>query len=284
MRLTYVISAAALALATAANGQAGTPAGDIATGDGATVTREAAQAMVDQIVHPVDGQIARYRDGVCPSVIGVNDDFARRVANRIRAVSAAAGAPVAPEGCDGNLVVIFTVDPAKFFRSVEQDHPGWLQGLSRFSRNELASSDAPILAWQMTTARNADGQTGNELPNRAQTLTTMRVRDSSFARPVTRRTIETAFVLVSLTAIDGRPLFQIADNITLRALTPLDVPRSSTVPTVLTAFAQGSESAPAMMTSADLAFIRAIYSGDGSQTAITERARVAEVMGGNAAG
>ena len=58
----------------------------------------------------MDGQLTRFNVPVCPSVIGIADDFARTIAQRIRAVAREAGAPVAGEKCRGNLVMIFARD------------------------------------------------------------------------------------------------------------------------------------------------------------------------------
>jgi hypothetical protein len=276
MRFKFPIALAALTIAAAGSAQA-------APAD-ASVTREAADTMLAQIVHPVDGQIARYATGVCPVAIGVSDEFSKRVADRIRKVAEDAGAPVAAQPCNGNLLVFFVNSPAEFFKSVESEHPAWLRSLSRYSRKQLAASSEPVLAWHLTTRRNGEGEGSHEDVSASQPVPTMRVRDSSFVQPVTRQTIDSAFVVVSLSAIDGRPIYQIADNIALQALTPVDVPQSPQVPTVLTAFEQEPLKAPSMMTAADLAFLRALYASDGQQNATSERHRLAEAMGSNRSG
>ena len=275
MRQLFIFAATALTLTAATAANASEPA---------AISRDMAETMVEQIVHPVNGQIARYADGLCPVIVGVNEDFGHRVAERIREVARSAGAPVAAPGCAGNLMVVFTNDPATFFKSVAQDHPTWLQSVSRYSRNQLASSTDPLIAWQTTSTRDAEDQPMGSNVSAARPVSTIRVRDSSFTRPVTRQTIDNAFVLVSLGAIDGRPLFQVADNIALRALTPVDQPKSASVPTVLNAFEQEPGQAPSMMTAADLAFLRAVYSRDGMETAVVERHKLAEAMGGDHSG
>jgi hypothetical protein len=276
MRFKFPLALVGLAIAAAGSAQTA-PASE-------PVTREAADSMLAQIVRPVDGQIARYAAGVCPIVIGVSDEFRKRVADRIRKVAGDAGAPVANQPCDGNLLVFFVDRPAEFFKSVESEHPAWLRSLSRYSRKQLAASQEPVLAWHQTSRRNGEGEGSHEDVGAARPVATMRVRDSSFAQPVTRQTIDSAFVVVSLSAIDGRPIYQIADDIALQALTPVDVPQSAAVPTVLTAFRQEPLKAPATMTAADLAFLRALYAGDGQQKATSERHRLAEAMGGNRSG
>jgi hypothetical protein len=276
MRFKFPIALAALTIAGAGSAQA-------APAD-APITREAADTMLAQIVHPVEGQIARYSDGICPVAIGVSDEFSKRVADRIRKVAADAGAPIAVQPCSGNLLVFFVNSPSEFFVSVEREHPAWLRSLSRYSRKQLSASNEPVIVWHLTTRRNGEGEGSHEDVSASQPVPTMRVRDSSFVRPVTRQTIDSAFVVVSLSAVNGRPIYQIADNIALRALTPVDVPQSALVPTVLTAFEEEPLKAPAMMTAADLAFLRALYAGDGEQNATSEKHRLAEAMGGGRSG
>jgi hypothetical protein len=271
MRFKFHVALVALVVAGAGSAQ-----GALAS---EPVTREAADTMLAQIVHPVDGQIARYAAGVCPVAIGVSDEFSKRIADRIRTVAGEAGAPVAPQPCDGNLLVFFVNNPAEFFKSVESEHPAWLRSLSRYSRKQLAASNEPVLAWHLTTRRNGEGQGSHVDVSASHPVPTMRVRDSSFVAPITRQTIDSAFVVVSLSAIDGRPIYQIADNIALQALTPVDLPQAQQLPTVLTAFKQEPLKAPAMMTAADLAFLRALYASDGQQSATSERRRLAEAMG-----
>jgi hypothetical protein len=279
----FPVAILTLAVAGIANAQ-GAPGGGLGITNSTPVTRQAADSMVAQIVHPVDGQIARYSDGICPVAIGVNEQFSGRVADRIRNVAETAGAPVAAQPCEGNLLVFFVNSPAEFFQSVEREHPAWLRSLSRYSRKQLAASNEPILAWHLTTRTNGEGEGSHEDVSASQPVPTMRVRDSSIVQQVTRQTIESAFVVVSLSAIDGRPIYQIADNIALQALTSVDVPQSSQVSTVLTALKQEPAKAPAMMTAADLAFLRALYAGDGEQNASSERRRLAEAMAGELSG
>jgi hypothetical protein len=275
MRLMFTLSAAILTFCAASANAANDPQ---------AITRDGAAALVGEIVRPVNGQIARYSHGVCPVVIGVNEEFGSRVAQRIRSVAGAAGAPVAAEGCTGNLMVVFTNDPATFFKSVEVDHPSWVKGLSRYSRKQMASTGNPIVAWHQTSTRDAEDQPVGYDASASQPIATIRVRGTSFVRPVTRQAIENAFVLVSLNAVNGRPIYQIVDNIALRALTPIDDPKSPSVPTVLTAFQHEPTRAPAMMTAADKAFLQAIYSGHGVETAVAERQKLAQAMSSSPSG
>ena len=62
------------------------------------------------------------------------------------------------------------------------------------------------------------------------------------------------------------------------------MPQSWQVSTVLTALKQEPTQAPAMMTAADLAFLRVLYAGDGEQNASSERRRLAEAMAGELSG
>lgn len=115
-------------------------------------------------------------------------------------------------------------------------------------------------------------------PNSPYEPASTRVDSVSLFDKSSKQVIDTAFVIVSLDAVNGRQLWQIADHIAMRALTPLEVPGSSAVPTVLTAFDQAPEDAPAMITATDLALLRGIYASDGMTNKSTEVARLARTI------
>ncbi|MGX7895231.1 hypothetical protein [Tsuneonella sp. HG222] len=241
------------------------------------VPEAVARSHVNAIVDPVDGQIARYIDGVCPAITGVTPDFAARLDARIRKVASAAGAAEGAEGCKPNLVVMFTDKPAALFSQVGGTEPTWIKSLSKHRVKELGNSDAKVLSWAVTSSRNLKGERLQD-PNSPFEPSSARVDSVSLFDKSSKQVIDTAFVIVSLDAVNGRQLWQIADHIAMRALTPIEVPGSSAVPTVLTAFDQAPEDAPAMITATDLALLRGIYASDGMTNKSTEVARLARTI------
>ena len=106
----------------------------------------------------------------------------------------------------------------------------------------------------------------------------MKVRSTSFVKPVGKQVIDGSVVIIDREALDQRPLWQIADYIAMRALTPTLVPESNTTPTVLRAFSLPAGEGPQTLTAADLAFLRSVYSHDGLMSAVAERPRLASEM------
>src|SRR6476661_5427055 len=58
------------------------------------------------------GKIARWEEGVCPTVTGLPPNFSKFIAKRVREVATASGAPVnADEACKGNIDIVCTTKP-----------------------------------------------------------------------------------------------------------------------------------------------------------------------------
>ncbi len=252
-------------------------ASDIVVEGKLPIERDAARDMVSAITRPVDGQIARFQAPICPSVVGMGDDLNKRTEARIRQVSAAVGAQVDGEGCQPNLVVFVTGDVAKQFDYLRREARAWFTGLNRYQMKQLEKSDGPVLAWSATQMRNADGEILRSEVNPLEP-SGMKVRSTSFVKPVGKQVIDGSVVVIDRDALDQRPLWQIADHIAMRALTPTLVPDTNSAPTVLRAFSVPAGEGPQTLTAADLAFLRSIYAHDGLMTAVAERPRLASEM------
>src|SRR5215831_4196517 len=61
------------------------------------LTEEKALEVVRRVARPVDGQLARFKEPVCPRVIGFQSQYETLVAKRIRAVAESVGAGAAEE-------------------------------------------------------------------------------------------------------------------------------------------------------------------------------------------
>ena len=251
--------------------------GDIVVEGKLPIGRDAAREMVSAITRPVDGQIARFHAPICPSVVGMGDDLNRRAEVRLRQVAAAVGARVDATDCQPNLIVFVSGDVRQQFSYLKRQARPWFVGLNRYQMNQLEKSDGPVLAWSATQMRNADGEILRTEVNPLEP-SGMKVRSTSFVKPVGKQVIDGSVVIIDREALDQRPLWQIADYIAMRALTPTLVPESNTTPTVLRAFSLPAGEGPQTLTAADLAFLRSVYSHDGLMSAVAERPRLASEM------
>jgi len=241
------------------------------------IAREAAREMVSAITRPVDGQIARFEAPVCPEVIGMGDDLNGRAETRIRKVAGAAGARVGAQGCQPNLIVFVTGDVQQQLSVLRNQAKPWFVGLNRYQMKQLEKSEGPVIAWSSTQMRNADGEILRSEVNPMEPAG-MKVRSTSFVKPVGKQVVEGSVVIIDRDALDGRPIWQIADHVAMRALTPTLVPEGGSSATVLRAFSVPAGGRPQSLTALDLAFLRSIYAHDGLATAVAERPRLAAEM------
>jgi len=107
------------------------------------------------------GKIARWEEGVCPSVTGLAPTFTKFIAKRVRDLAAQVGAPVnADENCKSNIDVVFTTDPQALLDNIRAKQPVML---GYFDNNAQADSMAivnrPIQAWHATQTVDLRGNT-----------------------------------------------------------------------------------------------------------------------------
>ena len=80
--------------------------------------------VVRRVARPVDGQLARFQQPVCPKVIGFEERYESIVAARIRQAAEQAGARAGGEGCVANLFVVIVDDGSEFVDELQRAEPG----------------------------------------------------------------------------------------------------------------------------------------------------------------
>ena len=106
------------------------------------------------------GKLARWKDGVCPLVLGVRPEVEAVLVKKIRGVAAEVGAPVnASDGCPNNIEVIFTAEPQALLDNVRIMHPNLLGYFDNSAQAEkLATMRLPIQSWYITATVDLHGQ------------------------------------------------------------------------------------------------------------------------------
>jgi hypothetical protein len=198
----------------------------------------------------VDGQLTRFSLPVCPTVIGVADEYAAIIVRRIRAVATEAGAKVAPAGCRGNLAVIFARDADALVKDMRARTPRIFEGVDD---NDLkrAFRDGPVHMWNATEILNEDGQ--------RPTSSTMNVKTASILYRTTQQAITGSMIVLDNESTVGKTLTQIGDYVAMRALAGALPPREG-VPadTILTLF-DPAATAPPQLSAVDRSYLRGLY-------------------------
>lgn len=279
MRATFpLMLLGAVAAPTAAHAQPAAQASDpaiVVTGQ-VPLSEERALEVVRRVAQPVDGQLARFRERVCPLVTGFDTPYAAIVADRIKATAERVGAEVAGEDCAANLFVVIVDDGPGFVRELARRDEGVLAGLPSREYEELANAEGAARAWSATRQTNSMGAVaGRPSPSQGSgavkpgfagssvsfgDVNVMRVYESSNINPSVQQTIHSAWVVIETEATLGKSLRQIADYGAMRGLAmvrPAELDGSAD--TILSLFEAGSPSAPPELTAFDLAYLSSLY-------------------------
>ncbi len=105
------------------------------------------------------GKITRWKDGICPKVIGLPKKFADFVAQHVRDVAKQVGAPVdASVTCKTNIDIVFTTKPQALLDNIRDHFPDSL-GYQDTSAQVAAAAIVTrlIQSWYMTATEGLDG-------------------------------------------------------------------------------------------------------------------------------
>jgi len=98
------------------------------------------------------GKIARWEEGVCPSVTGLPPSFTKFITKRIRDLAASVGAPVNPdESCRSNIDIVFTTKAQDLLNSIREKQPIMLGYFDNSAQaDEMAKVTHVIQSWHAT--------------------------------------------------------------------------------------------------------------------------------------
>lgn len=290
-KLSQAIGAAALLLATPAFAQ------DRADSDGQSTiivrgkvldAKEQARALVGRMSVPVEGQLARYGDEVCPFVSGFTDVYAQKVAARIRKVATEAGAKPGDARCRPNLVVVIVDDGREFTRELYRLYPTQFTDMDPTKRKRLLASTAAARSWTVTRIHNEDGQmigesrsSDSDTSGNGARITigngkpVLRIPQASIINQSTQQQIELAYVVIETRATLDKNLMQVADYAAMRGLMQSRPEKLATDDdTILRLFEPGALPGPTTLTASDRAYLSGLYYGRGNRSAASQMGQI----------
>ena len=115
-------------------------------------------------------KIARWEEGVCPSVTGLPPAFTKFIAKRVRDLAASVGAPVNPdENCKSNIDIVFTTKPQDLLNGIREKQPVMLGYFNSSSQaDEMAKVNHVIQSWHATQTVDVRGKTMIDSRNAGQ--------------------------------------------------------------------------------------------------------------------
>lgn len=211
--------------------------------------------------------IARWIAPICPRAMGVADDLAAIVDDRVRTVAKAAGAPVGRPGCATNIVIAFTGDGGAMVRRLLDKAPRSLTEMTPESRDRAMNGDDAIRWWYTTTLQSSDGAPASRAalpwvgggesgaPMVGGGLTQY---NSSLIRSQAVRALRTATVIVDVKRAKGHSLDALASFAAMVAMAEMDADPPPPDNSILGLF--DDPTSGEALTRPDAALLRAIYS------------------------
>lgn len=205
-----------------------------------------------QILTPLE----RFRDPICPLVMGAEPQTAFTIESRIKANAQMAGLDAGGKKCQHNMLIAFVADAREELKTLLAEKPRSFGLLTSFERKRLNREDGPTRAWHVWVLGDRDG---NPLLQMADgTFLNIDNRASNIFLPSTR-IIQSSVVLIERAATEGKTLEQIADFATMRGLMPVEEIESEghAISTILSLFEE--DSLVSALTEFDIAYLKAYH-------------------------
>lgn len=283
--LTVSALAASQPAVTPADQMASQPDSIVVTG--IRPTRNAIYRFVDELTVPVEGQIARFTQPICPATFGLPDAYNRVVEQRLRDDSLRVGIRLADGHCDANVVVIVADDPARLVAKLQRERPQIFVGLEFNQIQDVLRTNEPVRTWQAIEPRGFDGRPlrrvmfiySSDGPPRPVGGSGAWVNPAASNSRITqniRPDIVASFVVIDADAVDGLTLTQIADYAAMRALVRTRITPGLKERSILGVL-DGNDSID-QLTEWDLAYLRALYRTSNTLSAHTQQSAIAGAM------
>ncbi|NNC72711.1 MAG: hypothetical protein HKN78_07505 [Sphingomonadaceae bacterium] len=216
-------------------------------------------------------QLARWHGEICPHVIGLRDELNDYVRATIETVAQISRIGTGERGCRPNLLVVMSDNPARFLETLREERPDLFGTLSLPDIDAMIDGTSSVNLWSLLETRGSDGR---DLDPDTDTLT-------GVVASRTGRSIRADFhfraIIVDLAQVDDVSMRQLSGLVAMLSLAQVDVDspiRSNR--TILNLFHDPANT-PDDISDWDIAYLRALYSTDGGDSADTQRAEMVRV-------
>ncbi len=246
------------------------------------------------------GQLARWKDRICPLTLGLRPELDAFVSERVRVLAARVGAPVQKTGrCRPNVEILFVERPQALMDAVDRERRQ-LQGFHYAAETRrLATLTRPIQVRYLTSTAGSGGETtldvaAGGLMNGAAGMITgpVSLADAgtmpggcagSRLTQCLKSLFTNVLIVVDAPAMERRRIGPIADYIAVLALSQaksLDACEALSSILDLLAGACSDRAAPTTWTDSDVAYLKALYKVDLTTVLGLEKDNIAGQMMG----
>lgn len=216
--------------------------------------------------------LARFTDRLCPGIMGLRQEAAETMIDRIRDNAEELDMWMASDvDCTPNMIVAFVENGQADLQRIAETHHWMFDSLSMDERRKLLAETGPARAWTTVVVKTRDGVPVPEskslfAPPEVNTW----MAHSKIYLPI-QNDIGRVIVLFDREGVKGKTLRQLADYATMRGLArtrPVDA-AGQPMDTILALF-DPDNSPPFEMTSFDKAYLASIYDGIPNIAGITK--------------
>lgn len=244
---------------------------DETTVEGLTVTArptpetKAIEAFVGSIAAETNGatkRLGRWDRSICPGVVGMRNDYAKVLIDRIATTAVDVGLKVGEPGCKANMVILATAESDKLAKQMVDDFPDafakWDEGIRqpRAELDKFVVSQAPVRWWHVAFRTTADGQ-------RFQQGDSITIRGVSRRNASTREDFDRVIIILDVKRAGKLQFATLADYIAMVGLAQIDPDADiGGANSVLNLFADRAAGAAPVsgMTDWDRAYLKGLYS------------------------
>lgn len=239
--------------------------------DRAAVERQIKTFVTAIVVKPGEESLARWETQIplCPLVAGLPNADGEYILSRVSKIATAAGAPLAPQNCKGNLFIVVTSDPDGVIKA-------WSKRDVRMFGNETDQggtkireflSTTPVHVWYNTEFFKLDGTPlGNAEGRSSVGARATRIEVNDY------RALSSIIVIVDARRLKDVSFGQVAAYVAMIGLVQINPEANvADAPSILNLFA-GAGKAPPGLTAWDQAFLKAAY-----RTRNTDKAQIAAI-------
>ena len=209
-------------------------------------------------------QVARWVAPVCIKIAGISAAQAAKIESFMLGVAREANIPVAKEGCEPNIAILFTAGASQDVQQVHQHRPRQLIELSHVNRERVLYGTAPIRWWYSTQDVDREGVgTENVVPLIPMSIGGMgemkfsqQYGSGSNVRTSTIRSLFTATVVIDAPLTGNTPIDAISAYAAMVAFAEINA--GAPPPDSILGLFQPS-SIESTLTDWDMAFLKSLY-------------------------
>jgi len=203
----------------------------------------------------------RWQPPICPLVAGLPRDRGEFILARLSQVARDSAAPLAPEACKPNFLIVATTEPERLLEKWWARSPGLFYRVRGIGgAKHFVHTDRPIRIWYNANAGCGDGAMttvdveGFTYPS----CSNGGLRSKRYWAEV--RDIQSVIMVVDLGRIKDLNIGQLADYIAMTGLAEIrEDAEPGSAPTILHLFGDTNTARPMGLSSWDQAFLKALY-------------------------